>query len=135
MGRMDTARAIRRYVIGNDADRPTVVLWTVATPKEWDEYERGLFQEINPRSGRIVLTADNAYRSAKRMVDFALSRIVGVEAFEIANGDGSTHELTWPQDRERIVECLSEHIGEMETFVREVRRAHQAREEELPSGN
>ena len=138
MARVDVPRGPREFSLSNDDENPTVIMWRMAKPAEWDAFERANHDAFwDTGQQRMVTTSKRALAAAKVALDFALSLIVGVRAFEVADGADGSKELLWPADREKIVEILTttpDWVGACDLFVRRVMQAHRPATESAIGG-
>lgn len=110
------------FTLPTDPENPTKILWTPARPEEWDAYRQQCvaLEEATRKKGPTA----GALEKAKMASEFALSRIVGVRAFEILGDNGQPLELVWPADKARIIDKLNQWVGPFALFVRVVHNAH-----------
>lgn len=121
-----------RFSLQNDPTKPTIVLFTVASATELNAFRARQTNTFKARpDGTLVVSPEQTAKNLEAGEAFAISRIVGVEEFDVMGDDGQLKALTWPQDQKRIVEELQKQTAAWTLFKRIVDQYHGANDGDM----
>jgi hypothetical protein len=115
------------FSLRNHPIKPTIVWFTVASAPELNAYKARSSSSFKARpDGTMVVSAEQTRQNLEAQVEFAVSRIAGVDEFEVLGADGAPVLLSWPKDKAQIVEEFQRQTAAWTLFVRTVEQYHGA---------